>query len=325
MINERTLVFHPDIPHTLVLGSSKITKDQMSSGLKKAIAKKENIIIVDPKDNLSKTAEKILEKRGYKICIFDFAKKNSCHYNPLLLNIKQDNAHLAEMMNSLYCDDVIDKKFWARAMDINLEGVMNYVQTKYANDQSKRTFTTAKRILWKVLQNENSEYLTANPMIYSLTSNTRTKVLTDSINIMDYFSEEPLSNLLSNNDPIFDEIIKETDGSATIGYTPKYAIIINFSPDNKEERILCNSLVSRLFAILCDRSQRPVRKRITHFFINDTAKLGEVLDMDRYVTVGRGYNTHIDMSFEDIEQMEEMYGCEHTKIISSNMNIIEVK
>lgn len=142
---------------------------------------------------------------------------------------------------------------------------------------------------------------------------------------MDLFNKEPLSDILSDNDIIFNEIIRETDGSATIEDEPKYAIVIKFSPDNKVERALCNSLVSRLLAIFCDNKQRTIRKRTTHFFINDAAKLGKILKMNRYITVARSYNIHIDLSFENIEQLEEMYGHVHTEVIKSNTNIIKTR
>ena len=311
--------------HNLVLGPSKATKDQMIFGIEKAINKEENIIIVNPEGDLSKATEKTLEAKDYKICTFDFAKKESCHYNPLLLNTTYDNAYLAEMMSSSYCDNLVDQEFWVRAIGPNLEGVMNYVQTKYADDYSKWTFATAKEILWGSLQDENSEYLTTNPIVCALASQTRTAVLSNSINIMDLFNKAPLSDLLSDNDPIFDEIIKEIDVPVTAGCKSKYAIVINFLPDNKEERNLCNSLVSRLFAIFCNNNQNTIRKRTTNFFINDAAKLGEVQEMRKYVTVGPGYNIHIVLSFENIKQIEEVYGHVSTEIIKANTKHIEAK
>lgn len=311
--------------HVLVLGPSKAAKDQMSFEIKKAITKEENIIIVDPKGDLSKTIEKTLEAKNYKICTFDFAEKGSCHYDPLLLNTADDNAYLAKMMSSSHCNNLVDQDFWVRAMVTNLGGVMNYVQIKYADDRSKWTFVTAKEILRDALQNKKSEYLTTNPVIYALAHKAKTTVLSDSINIMDLFSKESLSNLLSDNDPIFDEINKEADNSVIAGHDSKYAIVVNFSPDDKAERILCNSLVSRLFAIFCNRNQNTVRKRTTHFFISDAVKLGKVENMYIYTSVGRGYNTYIDLSSEDIEQMEEVYGHAHTEIINANMNVIKAK
>lgn len=311
--------------HVLVLGPSKAAKDQMSFEIKKAITKEENIIIVDPKGDLSKTIEKTLEAKNYKICTFDFAEKRSCHYDPLLLNTADDNAYLAKMMSSSHCNNLVDQDFWVRAMVTNLGGVMNYVQIKYADDRSKWTFVTAKEILRDALQNKKSEYLTTNSVIHALAHKAKTTVLSDSINIMDLFSKESLSNLLSDNDPIFDEINKEADNSVIAGHDSKYAIVVNFSPDDKVERALCNSLVSRLLAIFRDNKQRTIRKRTTHFFINDAAKLGKILKMNRYITVARSYNIHIDLSFENIEQLEGIYGHVHTEVIKSNTNIIKTR
>lgn len=306
--------------HTLVLGPSKAAKTKILSGTEKAIIKEENIVIVNPEGELSKTVEKTLKEKGYKTCIFDFAKQDSCHYNPLLLNTEYDNGYLAKMMTPLcYDNHLIDQGFWSRVADVNLEGVMNYVQTKYADDPSKWTFTTAKEVLWDALQDEDSEYLTRNPVIYKLAPKTRTSVLSDTINSIDLFNEDPLLDILSDNDTIFDEIIKGAENES------KYAIIINFSPDDKIEKVLCNSLVSRLLAIFCDNNQRTIRKRTTHFFINEAAKLSEILNMHRYVTVGRGYNVHIDLSFENIEQVEEVYGHVHTEVVKSNTNIIKTR
>lgn len=104
----------------------------------------------------------------------------------------------------------------------------------------------------------------------------------------------------------------------------KYAIIINFSPENKAERDLCNSLVSRLFVIFCNNNQDTIRRRATYFSINDADKLGEIVKMHRYVSVGRSFNIHIDLSFEDIEHVEKVYGHVHTQIIEANMNINKV-
>lgn len=312
--------------HTLVLGPSKAAKTKILSGTEKALIKEENIVIVNPEGELSKAVEMTLKEKGYKICIFDFAEKDSYHYNPLLLNTSYDNGYLAKMITPLCCDNnLVDQEFWIGAIDANLEGVMNYVQIKYADDPSKWTFTTAKEVLWGALQDENSEYLRKTPIIYTLAPKTRTSVLSDTINIMDLFNKEPLSDILSDNDTIFNEIIRETDGSATIEDEPKYAIVIKFSPDNKMERALCNSLVSRLLAIFCDNKQRTIRKRTTHFFINDAAKLGKILKMNRYITVARSYNIHIDLSFENIEQLEGMYGHVHTEVIKSNTNIIKTR
>lgn len=74
--------------HNLVLGPVKASKNQMLSGI-------EDIIIVDPKGDLSETVEKTLESKGYEICTFDFSKKEACHYDlsgndPIFAEIVKD-------------------------------------------------------------------------------------------------------------------------------------------------------------------------------------------------------------------------------------------
>lgn len=270
--------------HNLVKGSTgsgQSTKPKypkyrwMLSEIEKAISNKDNVILTDTSGKLSNKARRLLENNKYTLYEFNFVKKSSCHYNPLLLNTKEGNIHLAKMMSSLCGINSLDP-FWRRQKEIDLEALMHYVQTKYADNHQKCTFVTVKEIIRKTLGGDDSEYPIENTLLRTINPKQKFGYLTELVETMERFDVDPLHDLLSDNNSVFDEILKSELNVSE--YEPKYAIIIKFSLDNEVERILCNSLVCTLFTMLRHdyQQQARIRKRTTHFVIEDATSIGDI-------------------------------------------------
>lgn len=289
------------------------------------------VIVVDPKgENFAVTARYRSQALGQRIFLLDPFEAvparvlekvgvTRASLNPLdLITMRGHLGPQLSMLASIISTQPPPGDFWDQSAQILLAGALG-ATVAYARDKGEPI--SFQRFI---------DYLTSDDVVYNLA------VVLDTMKNLDKLSYKGLASFIGRADkersgvlstalsyltPFIAEEVNAHLDSTTI--QPKmllddddYTIYIVIPPAKlMSHSVLLRLWVATMLNAIMERGEKPLKR--TLFLLDECAQLGRLETLTKAVTLLRGYGLQVWMFFQDLAQLQSVYGGEATTIMGN--------
>ncbi len=310
-----------DNRNVYLVGSSGSAKGQAFVINNIINARKETIVVTDPKGELHKLTSDIKRDQGYKVYQIDFLNLSGNRYNPLDYVTNDFEAiKLAHTISVNSAKDVKQDFFFNTAKDL-LTGLIIYVTNDKNKFDKPSISRTVKGLFNKISENENflkelSEEIGVEHPSYQYfkdaavaTGNTRTSILQSFAQQTGIFSLGDVARLTNDSDINFYQLQEHK----SILYVK---VPIKSNPVPALTATFFDQLFDTLYRI-GDKNDSKLHIP-TIFMLDEFANLGKINGYDNILSTCRGYEMSLITIVQDFAQMEELYSEKIARTILNN-------
>ena len=284
-------------------------------------------VVVDPKGGVLGQVGSFLQKRGYKIKVFnsiDFSK--SMHYNPLAY-IKTE-ADILKFVNALISNTKGDGKegdeFWTKAETLlycalvayivfegpeeerNMNTLVEMINSMEVREDDE-TFKNAVDYMFDGLERRSPQHFAVRQYKkYKLASGKTAKSILVSCGArLAPFDIQELLDLTA-----YDELELDTLGGRKKGDTQKTALFLIMSDTDATFNFLISMIYSQLFNLLCEKAddefggKLPVHVRC---LIDECANIGQIPNLEKLVATIRSREISACLVLQAQSQLKAIY------------------
>ena len=292
-------------------------------------------VVVDPKGGVLGQVGSFLQKRGYKIKVFnsiDFSK--SMHYNPLAY-IKTE-ADILKFVNALISNTKGEGKegdpFWTKAETLLYCALLGYIIFEGA-EEDRNMNTLVDMISGMEVKEDDEDFLNAVDYMfkgleqrkpncfavkqykkYKLSSGKTAKSILISCGArLAPFDIPQLREIMS-----YDELALDRIGDR------KTAVFFTISDTTPTYNFLVALAFSQMFNLLCERADNVHGGRLPHHvrvLWDEAANTGQVPNLEKLVAVIRSREISLTLFYQQMAQCKAIYD-KHAETIMGNMDSV---
>ena len=288
------------------------------------IARRESLIISDPKSELYEMTSHYLEEQGYVVRVFNLVSPESSDSWACLSEIEGD-----ELMAQLFCDVIIKNTgsergdhFWDSAEMNLLKALVLYVEQGYP--EGRKTMEEVYRLLTHTSEKELNSLFELLPSshpakapfaIYKQASDTvRSGVIIGLGSRLQVFQNKKICNMTN-----FNEIDLELPGQKPCAY-----FVVNSDQDSTFDFLsslflaFCFIKLVRYADKNCPGGKLPVP---VHVLGEDLTACGVIPDLSRKISVIRSRNISMSVVFQNLAGLQNRYPYNQWQEILGNCDI----
>ena len=335
-----TMNTRPKIPanarnlNTCVIGSSGSGKTRfwLTPQLLQAHS---SFVVVDPKGGVLSQVGSFLQKRGYKIKVFnsiDFSK--SMHYNPLAY-IKNES-DILKFVNALISNTKGEGKegdpFWTKAETLLYCALLGYIIFEGA-EEDRNMNTLVDMISGMEVKEDDEDFL--NPVDYMFMGLEKRKP--DCFAVKQYKKYKLASGktaksiliscgarLAPFDIPQLREIMSYDEMELDRIGDRKTAVFFTISDTTPTYNFLVALAFSQMFNLLCERADNVHGGRLPHHvrvLWDEAANTGQVPQLEKLVAVIRSREVSLCLFYQQLAQCKAIYD-KHAETILGNMDSV---
>ena len=306
-----------------VIGSSGSGKTRfwLTPQILQASAKKKDgcsYVVVDPKGGVLSQVGAFLQRRGYKIKVFnsiDFSK--SMHYNPLAYirnEGKEGDPFWTKAETLLYCALIAYIIFEGPAEDRNMNTLVDMISGMEVKEDNEN-FMNAVDYMFKGLEKRKPDcFAVKQYKKYKLASGKTAKsILISCGSRLAPFDIPQLREIMA-----YDELQLDRIGDR------KTAVFFTISDTTPTYNFLVALAFSQMFNLLCERADNVHGGRLPHHvrvLWDEAANTGQVPQLEKLVAVIRSREISLTLFYQQMAQCKAIYD-KHAETILGNMDSV---
>lgn len=351
-------IFIDDSPvHNLIIGTTRSGKGELFVipaidiySRPKAMKDKASMVIADPKGELAAASKEELERRGYRVHVFDLLNFFGMSFNPLQLvldaYLRGDRAEAQLLTNTLsyilFHDPTAKDKTWENwsialtnalilsiVIDCCKQAEQCLTQEEKQKWYDKINMYSVARLLIDMGEpkddgpNQLDRFFASRSLndiariqyasVAYASGKTKGNIFANTLSQLIKFTMEPIAKMTSRNS------LKLED----IGFHPKYptAVFLVMPDYDTSNHFLVTMFISQLYYTLSKKSSMTKGGKCTReviFLLDEFGNITPIPDMAHILTVSLGRNIRFDLIIQAYSQIYKLYGEQDGKTIIGN-------
>ncbi|MFU0833928.1 MAG: Type VI secretion protein [Oscillospiraceae bacterium] len=351
-------IFIDDSPvHNLIIGTTRSGKGELFVipaidiySRPKAMKDKASMVIADPKGELAAASKEELERRGYRVHVFDLLSFLGMSFNPLQLvldaYLRGDRAEAQLLTNTLsyilFHDPTAKDKTWenwsialtnALILSIVIDCCKQAEQCSEPEEKQKwydkiNMYSVARLLidmgepkddgpnqldLFFASRSLNDIARIQYASVAYASGKTKGNIFANTLSQLIKFTMEPIAKMTSRNSVNLEDI----------GFHPKYptAVFLVMPDYDTSNHFLVTMFISQLYYTLSKKSSMTEGGKCTReviFLLDEFGNITPIPDMAHILTVSLGRNIRFDLIIQAYSQIYKLYGEQDGKTIIGN-------
>lgn len=354
-----------DTIHSLIIGTTRSGKGQtfvlpmirmLSSG-----KRKQNMIINDPKGEITENTYGILRRNGYKIYILNLVDTNKSHlWNPLQVIIdeyikaqegKGDLSKATKLINSLsatFCEDSTSReRFWSLSAQSLLSAMILYLlDVGYKNNSLDKLNMYSVYSFFleygskneRIVDNKTKTFYEENALdklFQKLPVGHPAKLAYATSTFASGDTRGSIFSILASNLQIFGSDVgiskltagNDIDFSFLTDEKVPCAVFMVVPDEDSSRHILASLFVNQCYSSLIEQSRKYPQQQLprrVQFILDEFGNMTRIPEMDIKITISLGRNILFNLFVQDLNQLDMKYGKSAKTIRSNCGNIIYI-
>ena len=314
-----------DNKNVFVMGPSGSAKGQSYVITNLVNIKSESIVVTDVKEENWTLTHQIKVDQGYKVGRLDFVDFNKLHYNPfdyvhsdedaqkltdnISANATQDakeDAFFAERARAVFRSLMIYTKTHYPKLESNMDSLITFYDTHIANEKAYMKWLDSLEDEEK--QEKGIREVTA--VFASLTGKTRSSVCSNFDSLINIFRLEKVREMTKFSDLDFEDFVTE-----------KYCLYVKIAVPKNPFKALTGAFFTQMidaFFTIARRSPISELPNPINIIMDEKKQIGKIDALPETLALVRSYLINITTIWQDMSQVETLYGREGMRELMGN-------